>query len=67
MLHNNAILFLKNLFIFFRGFSIAPYDAWGTQRCSWLRHCAVNLKVAGSITDVFIGLAALWPWVPLSP
>jgi len=57
----------KNPFVFFKGFSIVPYDAWGMRRRSWLRHYAVNRKVAGSITDVVIGMAALWTWVTLSP
>ena len=37
--------------------------------CSWLIHCAVNRKVAGSISDGLIGFlvdlilpTALWPW-----
>jgi hypothetical protein len=41
----------------------------GTQWRIWLRHCATNRKVAGSIPDgvneIFIDiilLAALWPW-----
>ena len=29
---------------------------WGTQRRSWLRHCAKNRKVAGSIPDGVIGI-----------
>jgi hypothetical protein len=29
---------------------------WGTRRCSWLKHCAINLKVAGSIPDGVIGI-----------
>jgi len=42
----------------------------GTRWRSWLRHCAANGKVAGSITDVVIGVfidiilpVALWHWV----
>jgi len=35
---------------------------WGTRRCSCLRHCATSRKVAGSIPDVVILPAALWPW-----
>jgi hypothetical protein len=32
----------------------------GTRWRSWLRHCATNRKVAGSIPDIIILLAALW-------
>jgi hypothetical protein len=41
----------------------------GTQWRSWLRHCTISWKVAGSIPDgimeFFIDIilpAALWPW-----
>ena len=35
----------------------------GTRWRSWLRHCATNQKVVGSIPDGDIILpAALWPW-----
>jgi hypothetical protein len=29
---------------------------WGTQWCSWLRHCTTRPKVAGSIPDGVIGV-----------
>jgi len=29
---------------------------WGTRWHSWLRHCATNLKVAGSIPDAVTGI-----------
>ena len=29
---------------------------WGTRWRSWLRHCATNWKVAGSIPDRFTGI-----------
>jgi hypothetical protein len=42
----------------------------GHAVAQWLRHCATNRKVAGSIPDgvirIFIDIilpAALWPWV----
>ena len=41
----------------------------GTRWSSWLRHCATNRKLAGSISDcvieIFIDIilsAELWPW-----
>jgi hypothetical protein len=39
---------------------------WG----SWLRHCATNRKVAGSIPDGVSGIilsVALWPWGSTQP
>jgi hypothetical protein len=38
----------------------------GTQWRSWLRYRAISRKVAGSIPNYLILLAALWPWVRLS-
>jgi len=45
----------------------------GTAVAQWLRCCAINRKVAGSIPAGVIGLfidiilpIALWPWVRLS-
>ena len=35
------------------------YPVTGTRRCSWLRHCATNRKVAGSIPD---GVAGIFHW-----
>jgi hypothetical protein len=36
---------------------LIPYRShWGTRRCSWLRHCAANRKVAGSIPDGVTGI-----------
>ena len=29
---------------------------WGTRWRSWLRHCAISQKVAGSIPDCVIGI-----------
>jgi len=34
----------------------AVYTIRGTRWCSWLRHCATNRKVAGSIPDGVIGV-----------
>jgi len=31
-------------------------NEWGTRWRSWLRHCAANRKVAGSIPDVVTGI-----------
>jgi len=31
--------------------STTTVEYWGTQWCSWLRHCATSWKVAGSIPD----------------
>ena len=36
--------------------SFAVGFMWGTQWRSWLRHCAVSQKVAGSISDMVIDL-----------
>ena len=34
-----------------------PLASWSTQWwCSWLKHCAISRKVAGSIPDVVIGI-----------
>ena len=46
------------------------YSQWfGTAVAQWLRCCAANRKVAGSIPDGVIGIfidiilpIALWPW-----
>ena len=36
---------------------IHTYKQYGCTRwCSWLRHCATNQKVAGSIPDSIIGI-----------
>jgi len=32
---------------------------WGTRWSSWLRHCAISRKVAGSIPDGVIGFFSL--------
>ena len=40
--------------------------ARGTQWRRWLRYRPVSWKVAGSILNYLILLAALWPWVRLS-
>lgn len=34
----------------------ALFEGYGTRRYSWLRHCAINRKVAGSILGEFIGI-----------
>jgi len=47
---------------------------WGTAVARWLRYCATNHKVAGSIPagvsgffiDIKILQIALWPWGQLS-
>ena len=35
---------------------LAVLNVWGTRWRSWLRHCATNRKVAGSIPDGVIGI-----------
>jgi hypothetical protein len=46
-----VVLGLHCIYIF-----IVTYAAGGTQYRSWLRHCAISRKVAGSITDGVTGL-----------
>ena len=31
-------------------------EIWGTAVAQWLRHCATNRKVAGSVPDDVIGI-----------
>jgi len=59
----------------FTNFHITQQDGekMDTSWCSWLRHCATNRKVAGSIPDGLTGfvvelilLVALWIWGALS-
>ena len=40
--------------------SRSPFEKWGTRWRSWLRHCATNRKVAGSIPDGVIGIFHLY-------
>jgi len=40
---------------FSRSYSV-QLCVWGTQWCSWLRHCAARRNVAGSIPDGVIGI-----------
>jgi len=36
--------------------AVAASELYGTRWRSWLRHCATNRKVAGSIPDVVVGI-----------
>ena len=37
-------------------FNLLKPNSWGTRWRSWLRHCATNRKVAGSIPDGVTGI-----------
>jgi hypothetical protein len=39
-----------------RNFGSIPQIKWGHAVAEWLRHCATNRKVAGSIPDGVIGI-----------
>ena len=39
-----------------RGFCLNPFTVRGTAVAQWLRCCATNRKVAGSIQDGVIGI-----------
>jgi hypothetical protein len=49
-------------------FKIQYFKGQGQVVAQWLRHCATNWKVAGSIPEGVIGIfdiileATLWPW-----
>ena len=36
---------------YYTTFKVFLHVDWGTRWRSWLRHCATNRKVAGSISD----------------
>jgi hypothetical protein len=51
LLNTFVFLFIRLCFII-----ISRHEVWGTALEQWLRYCATNRKVAGSIPDVVIGI-----------
>ena len=77
-IHNQAVShshykYSKNVGAITLGNKYRYSTSWGTVVAQWLRCCAINRKVAGSIPADVIGILhwhkilpiALWPWGPL--